>query len=94
MNLLFVTKQTHVEVSGDDPSSYVGVWKSAGGFVRQELRPDGTYLKKKGSRPAVIGRYAIEDRRIAYENDDGRTFAGEFTEGRLHQAGMIFYKVT
>lgn len=94
MNLLFVTKQTHVEVNGDDPSSYVGVWKSAGGLIRQELRPDGTYLKQKGRRPTATGRYAVEDARISYESNDGRAYAGEFAEGRLHQAGMIFYKVS
>ena len=94
MNLLFVTKQTHVDVNGDDPSSYLGVWKSAGGFIRQELLADGTYVKQKGSRPTVAGRYAIDGARIAYESEDGRAHAGEFTEGRLHQAGMIFYKAT
>lgn len=93
MNLLFVTKQTHVDVNGDDPSSYLGVWKSAGGFIRQELLADGTYVKRKGSRPTVTGRYAIGDGHIAYESNDGHAWAGEFTQGRLHQAGMIFYKV-
>lgn len=93
MNLLFVTKQTRVEVSADDPSSYLGAWKSAGGFVSHELRADGTYVKRKGNRASVTGRYSVAAGRISYEAADGALYDGEFTQGRLHQAGMIFYKV-
>lgn len=93
MNLMFVTKPTHVEVQADNPSSYLGAWKSAAGFITHELRADGTYLKLKGSRPASTGRYDVSNGRIAYETLDGVLYEGEFAEGRLHQAGMIFYKV-
>lgn len=93
MNVVFVTKRTSVEVNAEDPKSYLGAWKSAGGFVTHKLRADGTYLKRKGRRPAVTGRYDVEDSRISYTCDNGALYEGEFTEGRLHQAGMIFYKV-
>lgn len=93
MNLLFVTKPTHVDVNAEDPASYVGAWTSAGGFISHELRPDGTYLKRKRNRPAGAGRYNVSGDRIDYETLDGVRYEGEFVEGRLHQAGMIFYKV-
>lgn len=93
MNLVFVTKQTHVDVRADNPATYLGAWRSAAGFVSHELRADGTYLKRKGNRPAVLGRYNVSNGRIAYEAADGALYEGEFAEGRLHQAGMIFYKV-
>lgn len=93
MNITFVTKRTFTEVNEEAPASYVGVWKSAGGFIRHELLPDGRYIKQRGKRAAVSGRYHIEGAQIAYESDEGRLYAGEFTDGALHQAGMIFYKV-
>jgi len=93
MNYLFVTKQTHVDFKTDDPSTYLGAWKSAAGFVSHELRADGTYVKRKGNRPPVGGRYDIAGTRVSYQSADGGVFEGEFADGRLHQAGMIFYKV-
>lgn len=93
MQFLFVTKQTHVEVRSNDPASYLGVWKSAGGLISQELLPYGRYLKQKGSRPVVEGSYNVEGGRIFVECENGAAYEGEFAQGRLHQAGMIFYKV-
>ena len=92
MNYLFVTKQTYVEYNGEDPQSYLGAWKSAGGFIRHELLPDGTYIKQKGAHAPVTGRYEIDEGRISYESADGNSYEGEFTDGRLMQSGMIFYK--
>jgi hypothetical protein len=92
MELIFVTKQTRTEVSGD-PASYVGTWKSAGGFIRHELLPNGRYVKQRGRRAAATGRYHVADGRIVYETEDGRRYDGEFADGALHQWGMIFYKV-
>lgn len=93
MNLIFVTKQTHVDVHAEEPATYLGAWKSAGGYLSHELRPDGTYVKIKGNRQAATGRYNVNGVRITYETDDGGLYEGEFAQGRLNQAGMIFYKV-
>lgn len=93
MDIIFVTKRTFTEVQDAAPASYVGVWKSAGGFIRHELRPDGRYVKQRGRRPAVSGRYHVEGDRIAYQSDEGRTYEGVFAEGALRQADMLFYKV-
>lgn len=93
MDIIFVTKRTFTKVREDAPQTYVGVWKSAGGSIRHELLPDGRYLKQRGRRPAVSGRYNVEGDRIAYESDEGRTYEGVFAEGALRQADMLFYKV-
>jgi len=93
MNLIFVTKQTHVDVRTEEPATYLGVWKSAGGYVSHELMADGAYVKRKGDRKAGAGRYKVKAGRISYETDDGGLYEGEFAQGRLNQAGMIFYKV-
>jgi hypothetical protein len=93
MDLLFVTKPTFTEVSEEAPQTYVGIWKSAGGFIRHELLPDGRYVKQRGRRPAISGRYQVEGERIAYESDEGRTYQGVFANGALRQADMLFYKV-
>jgi hypothetical protein len=93
MNFIFVTKQTHIDVHADEPKTYLGAWKSAGGYVSHELLPDGTYVKHKGNRQAATGRYRVQAGRISYETDDGGVYEGEFANGRLNQAGMIFYKV-
>ena len=93
MNLLFVTKPTFTEVSEETPQTFVGTWKSAGGFISHQLLPDGRYVKQRGRRPAVSGRYNVEGDRIAYESDEGRTYEGVFTDGALRQAEMLFYKV-
>jgi hypothetical protein len=93
MELLFVTKQTHTEVNGDDPASYVGSWKSAGGFIRHDLLPNGRYVKQRGSRIASIGSYRVNGSRIHYETEDGLQFSGEFVDGALRQGEKIFYKL-
>ena len=92
MNYIFVTKQTLTEVNGDDPASYVGAWKSAGGFIRHDLLPDGRYVKQRGGRVAAIGNYRVDGSQITYETDDGVQFSGEFVDGALRQGEKIFYK--
>lgn len=93
MNFIFVTKPTHVDVRMEEPATYLGVWKSAGGYVSHELRADGSYIKRKGNRQAGGGAYRVKVGRISYETNDGGLYEGEFAQGRLNQAGMIFYKV-
>lgn len=93
MDLIFVTKRTHVVAHESNPASYVGAWKSAGGYIHQEFLADGTYLKRRGAKTAATGRYHVSNDRVAIESDAGALYAGEFRDGALHQAGMIFYKV-
>lgn len=90
---MFIPKRTHVEAHENDPRSYLGTWKSAGGFISQEFLPDGRYIKQRGQKPPASGRYQVMQTRIALESEAGGIYAGEFTDGALRQAGMIFYKV-
>lgn len=92
MNLLFVTKPTFTAVNEEAPQSYVGTWKSAGGFISHQLLADGRYVKQRG-RHAAAGRYQVEGDRISYRSDEGRTYEGVFADGALRQAEMLFYKV-
>lgn len=93
MNYIFVTKQTFTEVNGDDPATFVGTWKSAGGFIRHDLLPDGRYVKQRGARIAATGSYRVEGSHIAYETEDGAQYSGEFVGGALRQGEKLFYKV-
>lgn len=90
---MMIPRATFTEVNADDPASYVGVWKSAGGFVRQELLPDGRYSEVRGKRASAAGHYYVSRSGLALESDSGALAGGTFKEGALHQDGMIFYKV-
>ncbi|MBD2870570.1 Atu4866 domain-containing protein [Paenibacillus arenilitoris] len=71
----------------------VGMWVTADGYIRQELLPEGRYDEARGSgKSAYTGSYTIEGSRIAYVDDTGFTVDGEFRDGVLYHAGMIFYK--
>lgn len=94
MGMLFNTKPRHAELIENDPLSYVGMWVSAAGYVRQELLPNGRYSEARGRKQNVLeGRYWLEGNNIDYEDDSGFIAQGEFVDGVLHQGGMLFYKV-
>lgn len=68
----------------------VGVWVTDDGYIRHELRGDGTYVEARGSRErAYTGRYWMDGHHIDYLDDTGFTADGEFVDGVLHHAGMI-----
>ena len=72
---------------------YVGMWVTADGHVRQELRPDGRYDEARGSRQSAYqGRYEVRDNDIFYWDDTGFTADGRFVDDVLHHGGMIFYR--
>lgn len=73
---------------------YLGMWTTADGRIRQELRPDGRYDEARGSREsAYTGRYEVRGERIEYWDDSGFTADGTFvTPDELHHGGMIFYR--
>ncbi|MTH65491.1 Atu4866 domain-containing protein [Paracoccus shanxieyensis] len=69
---------------------YLGLWVTADGHVRQELRPDNRYVEARGTREAAYtGRYQITGDRIEYWDDTGFTADGRFVDGVLHHAGMV-----
>lgn len=89
----FIPKRTHIEAHESNPASYVGAWASAGGYIHQEFLPDGRYIKRRGAHAPATGRYQVSDTRITLESETGAVYTGEFTEGALRQAEMIFYKI-
>jgi hypothetical protein len=71
-------------------TAHLGLWCTADGSVRQELRADGRYVEARGSREAAYtGSYAVDGDRIAYRDDSGFTADGVLRDGVLHHAGMV-----
>ena len=69
---------------------YVGMWVTANGDIRHELRVGGRYVEARGSREcAYKGRYEVMGNHIDYWDDTGFTADGKFLEDVLHHAGMI-----
>lgn len=69
---------------------YVGMWVTADGHIRHELRPDGRYDEARGDRrSAYQGRYTVTGNHIEYVDDTGFTADGDFVDGVLHHAGMV-----
>lgn len=78
-----------------DPHPYVGMWVTADGYIRHELLPDCRYDEARGARKSAYqGRYEIRANHIDYWDDTGFTADGEFIDGVLHHAGMLFYRQT
>jgi hypothetical protein len=76
------------------PHSYVGMWVTGDGHIRQELLPNGRYDEARGKvKSAYQGRYEITGNHIDYWDDTGFTADGTFvSENELHHGGMIFYR--
>jgi 5-hydroxyisourate hydrolase-like protein (transthyretin family) len=73
--------------------SYIGMWVTSDGHIRQELLPNGRYDEARGTRmSAYQGRYEIRGKKIDYWDDTGFTSDGEFIDGVLHHGGMLFYR--
>jgi hypothetical protein len=73
---------------------YVGMWVTADGHIRQELRPDGRYDEARGNRrSAYTGSYTVEGNEIFYVDDTGFTADGTFHgSDELHHGGYIFHR--
>ena len=80
--------------TASDQHRYVGMWVTADGRIRHELRPDGRYDEVRGGRARAYeryqGRYTLTGDHIDYVDDTGFTADGEFRDGVLHHAGMVF----
>lgn len=77
-----------------DNQKYLGMWKTADKYIRQELLPNGRYDEARGNRQsAYTGRYEIKGDHIDYWDDTGFTADGKFVdEDTLHHGGYIFYR--
>lgn len=69
---------------------HLGLWVTADGRVRHELRADGRYVEARGDREAAyVGSYEVTGDHIEYVDDTGFTADGDFRDDVLHHAGMV-----
>ena len=82
-------------VATPNAHSYLGMWVTKDGHIRQELLPDGRYDEARGTtQSAYTGRYTINGNHIDYVDDIGFTADGEFRGGVLYHGGYVFYRET
>lgn len=74
--------------------SYIGMWVTGDGHIRQELLSNGRYDEARGDqRSAYVGRYEIDGNYIRYWDDTGFTADGTFVDlNTLEHGGYIFYR--
>lgn len=86
------TKDNEQEV-GMTAQRYAGLWVTADGQIRHELKSDGRYVEARGNQErAYEGRYWLTGDHIDYRDDTGFTADGDFKDGILYHAGMILYR--
>ncbi|WP_080604262.1 Atu4866 domain-containing protein [Sinorhizobium fredii] len=74
----------------DKTNPYVGMWVTADGHIRHNLRPNGRYNEARGRRASAYqGRYEVRGNHIDYWDGAGFTADGEFRDGILYHAGMV-----
>lgn len=84
-------KAEEAEMQANHP--YVGLWVTEDSYIRHELLPNGRYIEARGTRErAYEGRYQVMGTHIDYWDDTGFTADGDFIDGVLHHASMIFYR--
>lgn len=72
---------------------YLGLWVTADGRIRHELRADGRYVEARGDREAAyVGSYEVDGDHIDYRDDTGFTADGDFRDDVLHHAGMVLHR--
>ncbi|MCG0289917.1 Atu4866 domain-containing protein [Streptomyces sp. PSAA01] len=71
----------------------VGMWVTADGHIRQELRADGRYDEARGRRAsAYTGRYSVTGSHIDYVDDTGFIATGDVRDGVLHHEHLVLYR--
>ncbi|HML88755.1 MAG TPA: Atu4866 domain-containing protein [Methylomusa anaerophila] len=82
-----------MEKQANTQPSYIGMWVTKDGSVRQELLPNGRYDEARGTKKsAYTGSYTIKGNHIDYVDDTGFSADGEFRDGILYHAGMVLYR--
>ncbi|PPU56532.1 hypothetical protein XdyCFBP7245_08895 [Xanthomonas dyei] len=74
--------------------SYVGMWVTRDGQIRQALLANGRYDEARHARQSAYqGRYEVTGNTIHYWDDSGFTADGRFVSAdELHHGGMVFYR--
>jgi len=63
---------------------FVGMWVTADGHIRLELRADGRYDEARGMRKsAYTGRYSVRGNDLHFVDDSGFTATGRAIDGVL-----------
>ncbi|WP_414731257.1 Atu4866 domain-containing protein [Vineibacter terrae] len=63
---------------------FVGMWVTADGHIRLELRSDGRYDEARGTRKsAYTGRYTARGNDLHFVDDSGFTATGRVVDGVL-----------
>ena len=76
-----------------EAADVVGMWVTADGHIRQELRPDGRYDEARGSRrSAYTGHYTVTGTHLDYVDDTGFTATGDIRDGVLFHEHLVLYK--
>ena len=71
----------------------VGMWVTADGHIRQELRADGRYDEARGDRrSAYTGRYTVTGNHVDYVDDTGFTATGDIRDGVLYHEHLVLYR--
>lgn len=71
----------------------VGMWVTADGFIRQELRADGRYDEARGTRrSAYTGKYLVTGSHLDYVDDSGFSATGDIRDGVLHHEHLVLYR--
>ncbi len=82
-----------MSIQADNARSFVGLWVTPDGYIRQELLENGRYDEARGNtKSAYQGRYEIKGNHIKYWDDTGFEADGEFIDGVLHHVGMTFHR--
>ncbi|MFF1407338.1 Atu4866 domain-containing protein [Streptomyces sp. NPDC058294] len=79
------TEERHADV--------VGMWVTADGHIRQELRADGRYDEARGTRhSAYTGHCTVTGSHIDYVDDSAFTATGDIRDGVLHHEHLVLYR--
>jgi hypothetical protein len=71
----------------------VGMWVTADGYIRQELRADGRYDEARGERPsAYTGSYTVTGNHLDYVDDTGFTATGDVRDGVLYHEHLVLHR--
>lgn len=76
-----------------EPIDVTGMWVTADGHIRQELRADGRYDEARGTRrSAYTGSYTVTGTHLDYVDDTGFTATGDIRDGVLFHEHLVLYR--
>lgn len=78
---------------GSEAMDVTGMWVTADGHIRQELRADGRYDEARGTRrSAYTGSYTVTGAHLDYVDDTGFTATGDIRDGVLFHEHLVLYR--